>query len=185
MAKSFILLLFFVSSLIASVVFFQSCKEPRTKPSATNQPELITTLKIEFKNVETGEISEFFYRDLDSFGSNLPNRWDSIRLKTNSTYYFSVKFLNESDPNEIINVTPEIKSEDYNHLVCYETSANSIIIRSDNDGVYPLGLESKWITGQYSKDIFTVRLMHQPGIKNGNCEIGETDVQVTFPLIIQ
>lgn len=185
MAKSHILLLFFVSSIFTSVVFFQSCKEPRTKPAATNEPEKITTLKIEFKEVETGKVLEFICRNLDSNISNMPNRCDSIRLKANTTYFFSVKFFNESNPDEIINVTREIKSEDYNHMVCYETSSSSLIIRSDNDGIYPLGLESKWVTGLPSKDNFTVHLMHQPGIKNGTCEIGETDAKVFFPLIIQ
>ncbi|MFM9944360.1 MAG: hypothetical protein ACKVQB_03930 [Bacteroidia bacterium] len=184
MSKQIVLVFLFIGGFITAVASLQSCKKASFTPIFTNEPEIITTLKIEFKDAATGQILTYYYRDMDGDSINAPIQLDTIRLNANATYFTSIKFLDESNPDAVANVTHEIKSEAVNHLVCLNASANTFIIRTDNDGTFPLGLESKWMNGLASTGDFTVSLKHQAGFKNGSCEIGETDLEVVFPMAI-
>ncbi len=53
--------------------------------------------------------------------------------------------------------------------------------RFDTDGNSGVGLVSTWShTGVADNGNVTIPLTHQPGVKDGTCEPGETDVEVTF-----
>lgn len=174
-----------VGLFIAIVVGIQSCTDPATPPTPTNETELITTLKVELTDTLTGQKLNYFFRDLDGEGGNAPSQWDTIKLADSSYYRVSLKFLNESNPNSIKNITLEIDAEKNNHIICYTpTVVNAIISRTDTDGTYQVGINSTWKTGTFSAGNITIALKHQPGIKNGGCDPGETDVQVVFPTII-
>jgi len=72
------------------------------------------------------------------------------------------------------------------HLFCFTPSgANVSITRTDSDGVYELGLQSQWITGAASDGTTQIVLKHQPGIKDGSCSPGETDIELNFNTKIQ
>jgi hypothetical protein len=86
----------------------------------------------------------------------------------------------------VVNITDEIKKEQENHIVCYEVSnANLTVTRTDSAGVFLLGLSSKWKSGLKSSGDLTVTLKHQPGIKDGSCNPGATDVEVKFPVKVR
>jgi len=176
----------FTGCFISSLFIIQSCSDTTTPPAPTNEEELITTLKIELTDTFSHEVFNYFFRDPDGEGAIAPIQWDSIILNSNRTFIAKVKFLNESNPNAVVNITDEIKKEQENHLVCYEISnADLLITRTDSAGLFLLGLSSKWKSGLKSKGDLTVRLKHQPGIKDGTCNPGSTDVEVKFPLIIR
>ena len=107
-----------------------------------------------------------------------------ITLAANSTVEVLVEFRNEAE-NE--NVNEEIQAEDDEHLVCYSVSgANLDIAIKDKDaGGLDVGLESTWTVGAASNGSLTLELRHQPGVKDGTCAPGDTDVQVTFEVKIQ
>jgi hypothetical protein len=54
----------------------------------------------------------------------------------------------------------------------------------DGNGL-SLGLQSTWKGINPTTSMMKIALKHQPGIKNGSCNVGETDVEVEFPLIIK
>jgi hypothetical protein len=58
------------------------------------------------------------------------------------------------------------------------------ITRTDSDGEFEVGLESLWEAGATSSGTVMVTLKHQPGVKDGTCEVGDTDVEVVFDLVI-
>jgi hypothetical protein len=62
---------------------------------------------------------------------------------------------------------------------------NGIIVRTDSDGTYEIGLKTKWKSFGISNGTVTVTLKHQPGIKNGTCTTGETDAEIAFITITQ
>jgi len=173
----------FISSFIALAIGINSCKETENPPEPTNEEELITTLKVELKDTLNGQLYSYFFRDTDGEGGNPPTQWDTIKMEPNKFYKVTLKFLNESDPNAIKDVTVEIEAEKMNHLVCFDpVNINAVISKTDTDGTYSVGLLSTWKTGSSSIGSVTISLKHQPGIKNGTCDIGETDVEVKFPV---
>ena len=171
--------------MIAITNSFESCTDPAIPPAPTNESELITTLKVELTDTLTGQKLNYYFRDIDGEGGNAPSQWDTIKLSDSSFYNVSLKFLNESNPNSIKNITLEIDAEKNNHIICFTPSVvNAIILRTDTDGAYQIGIASTWKTGKTSAGNITIVLKHQPGLKNGGCDAGETDVQVVFPAII-
>ena len=136
--------------------------------------EEITTVKLTFDN-GVGTISWMV-------GDAKP----SITLDANTTYTVSAEFLNETDPNDVEDVTEEIKAEDDEHLVCYTIAgADFTVTRTDSDGALEVGLETSWVTGSASTGSLTLELRHQPGVKDGTCAPGDSDVEVEFDITIQ
>ncbi|MAY83349.1 MAG: hypothetical protein CMP59_04370 [Flavobacteriales bacterium] len=151
-----------------------------------NEEELITSIEVIMNDTANATIDTFRFRDPDGDGGNIPVI-DSIIINSNTTYLVNLRFLDESDPNDVEDITVEVKDEDDEHLVCYEvTPAMAITInRTDTDGTYELGLESDWQTFGAQSGRVEISLKHQPGVKDGSCSPGETDVQVAFPFRIQ
>lgn len=176
----------FIGFFIAIAASIQSCTDATIPPMPSDETELITTLKVELTDTLTGQKLNYFFRDLDGEGGNAPSQWDTIKLADSSYYRVSLKFLNESNPNSIQNITLEILAEQTNHIICFTpTVVNAVISRTDTDGTYQVGINSTWKTGANSVGNIEVKLKHQLGVKNGGCDLGETDVQVVFPAMIR
>lgn len=179
MKKLYVILAIFSTS----TVILSSCKkeDPETPPAPTNEAELITTFKIVFTDPNgINPTYEAVFRDIDGPGGNQPTAFDTIRLKPNSTYNASIQFLNES-VSPVDSITKEILEEAGDHLICYNiTGANVSVQRTDSDGVFELGLLSNWITTNTSSGNVIISLRHQPGIKNGNCDLGDSDIELDF-----
>jgi hypothetical protein len=169
--------------LTVNSLILTSCKKenPETPPPPANEAELITTFKIVFTDPNgVNPTYEAVFRDIDGAGGNQPTAFDTIRLKPNSTYNASIQFLNESVlPADTI--TNEILQEAGDHLICYNINgANVSVQRTDSDGVFEIGLLSNWTTLNVSTGNVIITLKHQPGIKNGNCDLGDTDIELNF-----
>lgn len=172
------------------LLVFAACKKeknPITNPPApVAEEELITTLKLTFvdsSGIHPNVVAMF--QDIDGPGGNEPTAMDTIRLKANTTYFATIQVLNESI-NPVEDITTEIWQEKTSHLFCFAATGVSVsILRTDTDGVYEVGINSKWTTGSSSTGSTMISLKHQPGIKNGSCAVGETDIEVNFPTIIE
>ena len=153
--------------------------------------ELITTVQLTLSLPnDSGKV--YTWQDLDGPGGNAPTSPDTIKLSQitigGSPYFGKLEFFNKQNgKNE--NITLEIQNEKNNHLVCYDVSSLSMkpvlslsILASDkDDNSLPIGLTSTWTTKTTDIGNITVRLKHQPNSKTGSCDVGETDVEVTFP----
>lgn len=176
-----------VLGLLITLSFsFTACNDVEDPP-APNEEELITTVKLTFTNAaDSSDIRTFTFADPDGEGGNAPTIMDTIRLAANSTYTLTTQFLDESDPNDVEDITAEVREEANEHLVCYTVSGETTLIRTDKDGNnLELGLNADVTTKNSGSESFTVSLKHQPSIKNGTCDVGETDVEVTFVLEIE
>lgn len=147
-----------------------------------NENEVITTLRITLvDSLNTSDVRVFEFRDPDGPGGVPFDRFDTIRLDSNRTYLATVLLLNETvSPTDTI--SQEVANEADDHLFCYVpagTSTSVWITDQDSQGL-PLGLYSTWYAGQAATGTLEVSLHHQPGIKNGDCSLGETDVEVNF-----
>jgi hypothetical protein len=151
-----------------------------------NEEELITTVEAIFSDTNGVALDTFKFEDPDGLGGDAPTI-DTIRLNSNSKYDLSIRFLDESDSTDVENITAEIQAEDDEHLICFEEKTSNAlnISKTDSDGTYPIGLSSRWEVGAAANGSIVISLKHQPGVKDGSCSPGETDIEVEFPLVLK
>ena len=184
-----------ILAVIALTIVMVGCSKdddtPEPTPKTTTPPEheeeLITSVILSF--VDTAGVQpsvEVAFRDPDGDGGNAPTEHDTVRLVANTYYTATIQLLNESEsPAE--DITVEVQDEDDEHIFCYTPTAttNLAITRTDSDGTYEVGITTLWSTGIAANGETTVALKHQPGVKDGTCTPGDTDVEVIFVTEIQ
>jgi hypothetical protein len=176
-----------ISILAILIAFtFQACEDKVTDPPNPNEEELITTVELTFTAASnSSDVRVFRFADPDGEGGNAPTRADTIRLESNTDYVLAVRFLDQSKSPEV-DITNEIKNEANEHLVCYSTAAGTSVIITDKDANgLALGLEAEVKTTSVAKSTIGISLKHQPNVKTGSCELGETDVEVSFVLEVE
>ena len=150
------------------------------KPEEQNTEELITTLKLNFTNA--GNTTTFQFKDVDGIGGGADGIIDTIQLDSNKTYALNIEVLNES-ASPVEDLTAEILNESVDHQFFYNISSGLNLTHSYNDidpNTRPIGLANNISTGTKSTGTLRVNLKHQPGIKDGNQNTGESDIDVTF-----
>jgi len=170
--------------LLATALTFQSCKDDESNvdnPDDHHEEELITSLIIQFTDsANTSDVRTFAFRDPDGDGGNAPTQFDTIKLDDSTTWNAQIVLLNESEqPADTI--SNEVKDEADEHLFCFTPSGTDLSVEiTDSDGTMPLGLESKWVTKTAGSGSVKIKLKHQPGVKTGSCDPGETDIELDF-----
>ncbi len=171
---------------IAGALLITGCKKDK---NAVGDPddhdhddaELITSMVLEFSdtaNIQPNVTVAF--RDPDGEGGNAATEFDTITLSANTVYSVKITLLDESK-NPAVKISDEVKTEGDEHLFCFDvTGANISVARTDSDGKYEIGLDSRWTVAAASNGTVKVTLKHQPGVKNGTCGVGDTDVEVNF-----
>ena len=154
--------------LVLSTVMFHSC----TPEEPMEGEEEIDTVKLVFAG------QTITWRESDTSDP-------VITLAANTSESVSIEFLNDATSE---NITEEVAAEKDEHLVCYSSSSglDLTIETKDQDGAnLPVGLSTTWTVGEASTGTVTIELRHQPGVKDGTCTPGDTDVQVSFDIVIQ
>lgn len=174
------------SFVLVAVFTFTACSDEVKDPPKPNEGELITTVELTFTNTASpSEVSIFRFADPDGEGGNTPSETDTIALAANSTYALTVRFLDESKP-DVEDITTEVLEEAAEHRVCYTSTAGTTVVITDQDANgLDLGLAATITTTNADKGTFQVSLKHQPDVKDGSCDIGETDVEVSFVLEVE
>lgn len=185
--------------ILASTFFLAvtSCKKKKDEVAAPvnpNETELITTVKLIVYPVNNAAaISEFAFRDFDGDGGMAP-KIDTIRLEQNTEYHFQVLVLDQTK-TPVDTTSKEIQSEKNVHQFFYTKigtyDLTTTYLDFDDHNV-PLGLNIKVNTGTAfteKTNKLKVVLKHQPGLKptsgNGNSALGETDIDIEFPILVQ
>jgi hypothetical protein len=182
MFKPFMLALGALSLVVAS------CKKDDVKPTDDhdhNDSELITTLELKFSGKgKSGADTTFVvtFNDPDGDGGKVATQFDTINLLKNSSYNVEVTLLDKSKtPADTI--SNEVLEEANEHLFFYSSNpiglVNVAITDKDGNGKN-LGLKSTWTTTNAGSGKVKVKLMHQPGVKDGTSATGDTDVEVDF-----
>jgi hypothetical protein len=164
------------------LVTLQACKtDPKPNMPPANEGELITTLIIEATDSASGQKSIFKFKDADGEGGNAPSQFDSIQLSQNKMYSVKLILLDESKAS-VDTISNEVLNEGEDHLFNYTASNINITIRLDDSDIngLPIGLKSIWRTGTIGDGKLKTVLKHQPGIKNGDPALGETDIEIEF-----
>ncbi len=159
--------------------------------------EVITTLRLTFTDPE-GVIAPqtFTYSDPDGPGGNDPVV-DVISVQPSASYVVTIEVLDESNPNDVDNITEEIAAEDDEHqffIIAEGGAADDLTISyNDFDGNdNPIGLSTTWTVLNPTSGNVRVILLHEPdkdaeGIAIDNPQVagGETDIEVVFEFIAQ
>lgn len=171
--------------LFSALPMAQSCKDDHHDHD--HEGELITTVQMVFTDSATSTVAGTFeFSDPDGPGGNPPQRLDTIDLQRSKTYLVELRFIDASK-NPAHDITHEIREEAKEHIVCFtDAGSNVSILRTDSDGTHPIGLSSRWKAPELnSNGSVKVTLKHQPGVKNGQCDPGDTDVEVEFPVRVR
>jgi hypothetical protein len=146
------------------------------------EEELITTLKFIVLDNSNSVETTYTFSDPDGAGGNSPTKFDTIKLKANTSYSLAVKVLNESvSPAE--DLTSEITAEANDHQFYYLPSSglNLTIESLNKDGNnLPVGLNGSFKTLASSNGNLQVILKHKPGNKKASDDatVGETDIEL-------
>ncbi len=183
--------------MLCCVSLIASCKKddddpvnPTTPP--VNEEELITTVRITFNTLSDAEYKYFVFTDLDGDGGNAPVI-TADTLSADSIYNMNIEVLNES-VSPIEEITQEILAEGVDHQFFYQvTGANLLLAYGDADANgLPVGQSGSCIAAGPSSGTLKVTLRHQPdkngtGVSSGDITNagGDTDVEVTFPAVVQ
>jgi hypothetical protein len=165
-------------------------------PVIENPEEVITNISLTLTPTAGGATPVVLaFADPDGDGGTDPVVTVSGPLAANTTYAGTLTVQNASDPNDIEDITAEIREEDEEHQIFYVVGGGLNLTASydDSDGEgNPLGLLTTMETGAASSGTLTLIILHEPakdatGISIGNPSPagGETDAEVEFDLTIQ
>jgi hypothetical protein len=181
MKKSFIFL-----SALSLLFILAACEDHNDDDHKHEESESITKVSLTLIDSTLKDTIRVFWSDVDGIGGTKPILPDTIVLKPNGDYLASIMFEGKVDGHNH-DITEEIQAEANDHLLCFAPLhlPNVIaleIIRLDLDGKgLEIGLKSRWKNRAQMLGDVKISLKHQPGIKNGSCDIGETDVELLFP----
>jgi hypothetical protein len=159
-------------------------------PEATNEEELITTIKYKLIPVTGGNDVVLLFKDLDGNGGNAAQITGGT-ISKNIAYTGTIELLNEQ-ANPVINITQEVRTEGTDHQFFYSAldGLTTTVTYEDMDANgNPLGISTRLITGSASAGKLKITLRHKPnksaqGVKEGLIANagGETDIEIEFPV---
>lgn len=161
-------------------------------PEIINEEEVITDVTLTFVN-EANETQTYTYTDPSYRDENYQE--PVIMLKPGSTYQVELQFFNKSNPQDIEDITNEVREERNDHFVTYAFGQVAVdLTRNDSaSGIdaagIPIGLNTIWETQTAGNGTLVVKLIHEPTLKDvtnpmGSFTGGETDVEVAFQIQI-
>lgn len=147
-----------------------------------HEEESITTVEIAAIKTGTSDTTFTKWSDTDGDGGNNPVI-ETLNLDSSSSYTFAFRFLHEAE-DESEDITEEIREENNEHLVCTFNNSGMVLTPTDfDDNNLPVGLEQSVAFNAPQNGELTITLKHQPDVKNGSCDVGATDIDVTFPVM--
>lgn len=175
-----------IIAVVLLIFIAVSCKKDKDlqplPPPVTNSPELITSMKLIFKDsANVSNITSAYFNDPDGPGGNAPVQFDTIKLQSNKTYLVDLILLDQTK-NPVDTVSKEIWNERDDHMFFFQhsgTNIQTLYLDADSKSL-PVGLSTKWRSGSSGNGTSKITLKHQAGTKDGSMTPGETDVEVLF-----
>lgn len=166
----------FTFLLLSTVLFFNACK--KDDPILEDENELIHQVRIEF--IDSTSENTYTWNTSSS---------DTILLKANQKYAVKVSFFTLSKEQKDIDITNEIRDENYAHQVFYTSTPSdllSVTYEDKDNNNLPLGIETTFTTSSSVQDgKLRILLKHYSSAKDGKPTSGSTDVDVNFNVKIQ
>ncbi len=179
------------AAALALALFLTSCDHLSDPHDHSNDHDAITTVTLTLVAQGTTDTTRVTWEDLDGIGGNNPNRIDTLVLKPGAIYLGSVQFENRAE-SPVENINEEVLEDANEHQVFYAVSnslGQATVLDKDGKGL-PLGLVFSLNTTTAAAAVpgtLTLSLYHyeSESSKNGTDPADETDVEVTFPLLVR
>ncbi|MDZ4663521.1 MAG: hypothetical protein SGJ15_01465 [Bacteroidota bacterium] len=200
--------------ILAVLIFGACKKDKKTTPPPiippppANTEEVITTMKLYLTDSATSVVSIVGFEDADGDGGNAgiflgTNQSDSIfTLGGNKTYFMEIILLDVTK-NPVDTISNEVEQEGKDHMFFFNSSnptgtpfstvlsgSNMKVTYTDLDAGTPtrgIGLKTRlrtYASTGSAKNLFTITLKHQPGVKDGTFAPGDSDVEVGFKVMV-
>lgn len=193
-----------IIALCLLVLIFACSKDD---PDPVHEEEVITKVTLEVSKEGSSNLTTYTFEveghdhdheeedhdeedDDDHEGDHI-----EIELEANSTYNVSISFYNDSDPDNVENITSEIIEEKDEHQIFYEITdelSGFSIASASNDTLdsngNPLFIKSTWTTTEETSGEVVGYLIHEPTSKTGNTRTdfgGATDVEIEFEVHVE
>ncbi len=191
--------IFLIPLLILAIVF-TGCSDD-DPPAPVNEEEVITTMTITLTPSSGADII-LKTVDMDGEGGNDPIitvdgvETSQVTLATGTTYTGSIELLNESDPDDVEDITEEVADEEADEHQFFYVIGSGLDVTTtyedeDGDGK-PVGVEFTLTANSVSSGDLTFILLHEPnktasGVEDGDIENagGETDIEETFSISVE
>lgn len=190
-------LLFGFLALVSATLI--GCKDDDA-PEDENEEEIITKVRLIF-NPEMGTPLTFLATDPDGEGPEDLSVEGAISLAPNTVYELFIELDNELAGESI---TEEVEEEGDEHLFLFGfteglfanplgdgnldgRAADAVDYLDEDVQGLPLGLITRWRTGEATSGTFRVVLKHQPDLKTETSSLqdGETDIDITWNLVVE
>lgn len=165
-----------------------SCNKEEQSVAPTIDNEAITTATLQLTNKTNS--ADVVTATIDNLNGTPDFTKATLQLKANTTYAGQI-LLSDKTQTPVTDVSAEIKSRQNIHLFVYTPSngLNLTVTITDQDtnpspGPYPVGLQFDVATKAASTGSLNVVLRHQPNTKNGTASPGSSDLDTTFPVVI-
>jgi len=181
---------FYIFAVLGTIILSMTACG-KDDPVIPNEEELITTFTYTLTTAGADPVVLNF-TDLDGDGGNAPVI-NGGTLTANTTYTGVIELLNEAEsPAE--DITEEVAEEREDHQFFFATDGLDLRFAYEDADAnqQPVGLSTTLLTGDAGTGNLRITLRHEPdknatGVSMGNIENagGETDIEVTFPIMIQ
>lgn len=191
----------YVWSVLLGILLISSCDEDNPPP-AENEEEVITNVTVTFTPEGGGDAIQGTWVDADGEGSGDPVVSD-ITLAPNTTYTMDIRLVNLIDPSNSVDITEEVEEEGAEHQFFFgwtdglftnpagngniDNQDDAVVYEDEDENGRPIGLTTRWTTGDAATGTFRILLMHQPDIKSddSSSEDGEPDVDVEWEMTVE
>lgn len=192
--------IFLIPLLILAIVF-TGCSDD-DPPAPVNEEELITTVTITLSPAGTGTDIVLKTVDMDGEGGNDPIvtidgiETNQVTLATGTTYTGSIELLNESNPDDVEDITEEVavdEADEHQFFYVIGSGLDVTTAYTDQDGDgNPIGVEFTLTANSVSSGDLTFMLLHEPnksasGVADGDITnaYGSTDYTATFSISVE
>jgi hypothetical protein len=198
---------FYKYSILIISVFLLVISCDKGEPAVVHEHEVFTRVVLEVKKDGETNFKKYTFEveghddhghddhgDDDHGDDDHGDEHTEVELDTNSTYHVSIFFYNDSDPDNIEDVTLEIIEEADVHQVFYEmTEIPGFSIAAASDDIKdsngnPLFLKTSWTTASETSGDVKAYLIHEATSKTGSTRAdfgGATDVEIEFEVHIE
>ena len=176
----------------ALTLFFTACADD-DDPVIPNEEEVITDLVYVLTPNDNSGIVTMTFSDPDGDGADPATVTVSDSLRANTTYAGVLTLTNASDPADPEDITSEIREENTEHQFFFVVTGGldaTLTYADEDDNGDPLGILTDLTTQAATDGSIRIILRHEPDkansadIGNPNAAGGETDIEVTFPVVI-